>query len=201
MKLPLQITFHNMESSEAVEASIRKWVAKLEKISGDLVSCRVAVEAPLQHKHKGGHFHTKIDLALPGLEIAVNREPAKHHGYVDVYVSIRDAFENTRRQLTEYVRRRQGEVKSHAAPSHGKIVSLFPAENYGKIETHDGREIVFHRNSLLNADFDTLQTGDQVRFEEQNDMDGLRASSVRLIGKHHVARATKETDHESRRGV
>lgn len=187
MKLPLQITFRNMETSEAVEASIRKWVAKLEKISAELISCRVAVEAPLQHKRKGGHFHTRIDLALPGLEIVVNREPAAHHGYVDVYVSIRDAFENARHQLSEYVRRRQGEVKTHTTPPHGRIAALFPAEDCGRIETPDGREIIFHRNSLLNVDFDNLKTGDEVRFEEQDGVDGLRASSVRLIGKHHVA--------------
>lgn len=43
----------NTETSEAVEASIGKWVAKLEKISGDLISCRVAVEAPLQNGVEG----------------------------------------------------------------------------------------------------------------------------------------------------
>jgi len=186
MKLPLQITFRNMETSEAVEDSIRKWVAKLEKTSGEIISCRVVVEAPLPHKRKGGHFHTRIDLALPGREIIINREPPGHHSYTDVYVSIRDAFENAKHQLSEQVRRRQGEVKAHSIPPHGRIVALFPAEDYGKIETSEGREIVFHRNSLLNADFDTLKVGDELRFEEKDDREGLRASSVRLIGKHHV---------------
>ena len=186
MKLPLQITFRNMEKSEAVDVSIRKWVAKLEKISEELISCRVVVEAPLQHKRKGGHYHTRIDLALPGIEIVINREPASHHGYVDVYVSIRDAFANARHQLIEYVRRHQGKVKSHDIPPHGRIIALYPAEDYGRIETPEGWDIVFHRDSLLNADFDTLKTGDEVRFEEQNGIEGLRASSVRLIGKHHV---------------
>jgi ribosome-associated translation inhibitor RaiA len=129
MKLPLQITFRNMETSEAVEASIKKWVAKLEKVSAALISCRVVVEAPQPHKRKGGHYHTRVDLALPGLEIVVNREPAGHHGYVDVYVSIRDAFENARHQLIEYVKRCQGEVKSHAVPPRGEIASLFPSED------------------------------------------------------------------------
>jgi cold shock CspA family protein len=186
MQLPLQITFRNMESSEAVEDNIRKWVAKLEKVSGDLISCRVVVEAPLPHKHKGGHFHTRIDLALPGKEIVVNREPSAHHGYVDVYVSLRDAFENARRLLSEEVRRRQGELKAHAVQPHGRIAEIFPAEDYGTIETPDGREIVFHRNSILNAAFDSLKAGDEVRFEEQTGVEELRASSVRLIGKHHL---------------
>lgn len=186
MQLPLQITFRNMEASEAVEDNIRKWVAKLEKVSAELISCRVVVEAPLPRKQKGGHFHTRIDLALPGREIVVNREPPAHHSYVDVYVSLRDAFENARRLLSEEVRRRQGELKVHAVQPHGKIAAIYPDQDYGSIETPDGREITFHRNSILNADFDTLKAGDEVRFEEQVGVEELRASSVRLIGKHHL---------------
>ena len=186
MQLPLQITFRNMEKSEAVEDNVKKWVAKLEKVAPDLISCRVVVAAPEPHKHKGGHFHTRIDLALPGQEIVVNREPPRHQGYVDAYVSIRDAFENARHKLSEYVRRHQGEVKAHSVPPHGTITALFPAEDYGLIATPDGGEIIFHRHSLLNADFDTLEIGAEVRFEEKSEQAGLRASSVRLIGKHHL---------------
>jgi ribosome-associated translation inhibitor RaiA/cold shock CspA family protein len=186
MQLPLQITFRHMETSEAVEAEIRKWVAKLEKVSWDLISCRVVVEAPQAHKQKGGHFHTRIDLTLPGREIVVNREPPAHQSHEDAYVSIRDAFENARRLLSEEVRRRQGEVKVHAVQLHGRIAAILPKEDYGSIETPDGRELVFHRNSVLNADFDGLKAGDEVRFEEQNGGEELRASSVRLVGKHHL---------------
>lgn len=186
MQIPLQITFRNMESSEAVADNIRKWVAKLEKVSWDLIACRVVVEAPHPHKQKGGHFHTRIDLTLPGREIVVNREPAAHHSHVDAHVSIRDAFENARRLLSEEVRRRQGEVKGHLMQPHGRIAALLPAEDRGRIETPDGRELTFHRNSVLNADFDRLKVGDEVRFEEQTGGEELRASSVRLIGKHHL---------------
>ncbi len=187
MKLPLQITYRNMEKSEAIDDNVRKWVAKLENVSPDLISCRVVVEAPEPHKRKGDHFHTRIDLALPGQEIVVNREPPQHQSYADAYVSIRDAFENAKRQLSEYVRRHQGQVKSHEVPPHGTIAALFPAEGYGTIETPDGREVAFNRNSLLNAEFAALKVGDEVRFEEKDEVEGLRASSVRLVGKHHVA--------------
>lgn len=186
MELPLQISFRNMNSSEAVEASIRKWAAKLERAYDTIISCRVVVEAPPKHKRRGGYFHTRIDITLPGAELAVNREPDPHHSYTDVYVSIRDAFKNAQRQVEEYVKRRQGQVKTHETPSCGRIKALFPEEDYGRIEMPDGADIYFHRNSIINADFDKLEIGVEVRFVEQEGVEGPQASSVRVLGKHRV---------------
>ena len=45
MKLPLQISFHNMDFSEALEANIREKAAKLGKFGDQIMSCRVMVEA------------------------------------------------------------------------------------------------------------------------------------------------------------
>lgn len=185
MKLPLQITYRNMESSEAVEENIRKWAAKLDRVCGDIMRCDVVVEAPHKHQRKGGHFHVRLDITVPGSELAINREPDPHHGYTDVYVCIRDAFQAAERQLEQYVCRRKGEIKAHEAVPHGRIMALFPAEDHGTIETADGREIYFHRNSVLEADFDKLAVGMEVRFAEEAGDRGPQASTVRLVGKHH----------------
>ena len=76
-----------------------------------------------------------------------------NHAHEDFYVTMRDAFNAARRQLEDYVRRRRGKVKRHDVEAHGLIKNLFPYEDYGVIETPDGREIYFHRNSVLDADF------------------------------------------------
>ena len=187
MKLPLQITYRNMESSAAVEESIRKWAAKLDRVCDTIMRCEVMVEAPPKHKRSGGHFHVRLDITVPGSELAINREPDPHHGYTDVYVCIRDAFQAAERQLEQYACRRQGEVKMHEAVPYGRIASLVPAEDYGTIATPDGREIYFHRNSVLEADFDKLAEGMEVRFNEEEGDHGPQASTVRLVGKHHPA--------------
>ena len=44
MDVPLEIAFHNLESSAAVETRVRERVAKLEKLFPRLVACRVVVE-------------------------------------------------------------------------------------------------------------------------------------------------------------
>ncbi|MBI4640449.1 MAG: cold shock domain-containing protein, partial [Candidatus Tectomicrobia bacterium] len=56
----------------------------------------------------------------------------------------------------------------------------------GRIETPDGRLVYFHRNSVVDADFDKLQIGDEVRFAEEMGELGPAASRVHLVGKHHI---------------
>jgi ribosome-associated translation inhibitor RaiA/cold shock CspA family protein len=186
MQSPVQIQFKNMEPSEAVEAAINKWVDKVDRAYPTITTCRVSVEAPSKKKLHGGLYHTRIDIRLPGKEVVVNRNPDLHHSYSDVYVSIRDAFKSAQRQLEDVVKRSQEKVKSHEIPAHGWIISLFPENDSGTIASSDDREIYFHRNSLLTGNFDDLTVGMEVRFVEHEDSEEPRASSVRLIGKHHI---------------
>lgn len=187
MQLPLQITFRNMDPSDAVEAKIRERAAKLDHFAQYIMSCRVAIEAPHRHHHTGGLYHVRIDITLPGEEIVVSREPDLHHAHEDVYVALRDAFDAARRKLEDHVRRQRGKVKSHEVPDHGRIHELFPEMDYGTIQTPDGREIYFHRNSVLDTEFEKLEVGTEVRFAEEQGERGPQASSVHLVGKHHVA--------------
>ena len=186
MKLPLQITFRGMEPSEAVEANIREKATKLERYCDHIMACRVVVEEPHAHKHQGRLFHVRLDITVPKGEIVASRNPDQHRAHEDVYVAIRDAFNAATRQLEDYVRRERHKVKRHEAAAHGRIVELVPYEDYGRIETPDGRSIYFHRNSLLEADFDQLEIDDEVRFQEEAGANGPQASSVHPIGKHHL---------------
>lgn len=186
MKIPLQITFRNIEPSEAVEARIREKVDSLENFFKDIMSCRVIVEAPHKHHHKGNIYAVKIDITLPGDEIITDRNPPQDHAHEDVYVAIRDSFDAARRQLEDYARLRRNKVKTHATPPHGYIKEIFPEDNYGVIDTVDNRDIYFHRNSLINADFDTLKVGDSVHFSEEMGEEGPQASTVHVEGKHHA---------------
>lgn len=59
-------------------------------------------------------------------------------------------------------------------------------EDYGLIETSESREIYFHRNSIIDEDFDNLKEGDKVRFSEEMGDKGPQASTVHIEGKHHI---------------
>jgi ribosomal subunit interface protein len=186
MQVPLEIRFHDMEPSAAIEKAVRAHAEKLEQFADDIVSCHVAVEAPHKHHRRGKLFHIVVDVRLPGGEVVASRDPAAHHAHEDLFVALRDAFKAVRRQLQDRVRTRRGKVKAHEVPPHGTIIALHPEQDYGRIATPEGREIYFHRNSVVNADFDRLKVGLEVRFSEEAGDLGPQASTVHVVGKHHL---------------
>jgi ribosome-associated translation inhibitor RaiA/cold shock CspA family protein len=185
MKLPLQVTFRHMERSEAAEGVIRDHAESLETYYPNITSCRVVVES-LHHDHRGHQFQVRIDVTIPGRELVASHETEGHHTYTDINVAIRDSFDAMRRQLTEFASQQQGKVKAHESPSHGKIFELEPNGDYGRIQTSDGKLVYFHRNSLIGADFDKLAVGAEVRISEEMGEKGPQASTVHIVGKHHI---------------
>lgn len=118
MQVPLQITFEELDHSDAVEARIREEAEKLEKFYDRIISVRVAVSRPQHRHHKGDTYQVRIHLTLPGAaDIAVSREPDVTGAYEDVYATVRDAFKAARRQLQDAVKKRQAQEKERVAPS------------------------------------------------------------------------------------
>lgn len=75
MQLPLQISFRNMESSEAVASIIRAKAKKLDTFAPRIMGCRVVVQPAGRHHVHGNPYQVRIDLTLPGGEIAVTGRP------------------------------------------------------------------------------------------------------------------------------
>jgi cold shock CspA family protein/ribosome-associated translation inhibitor RaiA len=199
MIIPLQISFRNMKPSEAVEVRVREEVAKLETFYQGIMHCRVVVELPHRHHKSGDLYHVRIDMTVPGAELVVKREPSlqaslrqvdtekqsksyeAHAAHKDVFVVIRDAFKEARRQLQDYARRMRGQTKAHVSQPSGRVSKLFPEEGYGFLETADGTEIYFHKNSVLNDAFNRLTIGKRVTFSEELGEKGAQASTVKAV--------------------
>ena len=192
MQLPLEVTFRGMDQSDAIEADIRRQAEKLERRFGRIMSCRVVIEAPHKHSRKGRLYRVSVDLKIPGHEIAVTNAGPENHAHEDMHVAIRDVFDAALRRLQDFARRGQGSVKTKETPLHGRIVRLFADEGYGFIGASDGGEVYFHRNAVADGRFESLKTDDEVRFviAENEGEKGLQASTVKLIGKHHLADRT-----------
>lgn len=212
MKIPLQITFRNMPPSEAIENNVREKAAKLDSLYDEIMSCRIIIEAPHRHHHKGKAYQVSIDMTVPGGELVVNRapkrlnaaktprpeelendlteshEPSKHGAHEDLYVVIRDAFNAAARKLQDHARRKRGKVKLHAPAAVARVIRLFPVEDYGFLQTPDGREVYFHKNTVLARGFDRLEVGTEVSFAEESGEKGPQASTVRVIGRQSLAR-------------
>ncbi|MBX6322680.1 MAG: HPF/RaiA family ribosome-associated protein [Rhodospirillaceae bacterium] len=186
MAIPLQVSFRNMDPSPAVEAHIREKVEKLSRFSGRIIGCRVTVEAPRRRSPVGKLYNLRIEISVPGRDITVTHAGRKDPAHADVYVAVRDAFDAAARQLEDHVRVLRGDVKAHEAPPHGRVSALFP--DYGFIQTADGLEVYFHRNSVAEGDFDKLEVGDEVRLviAEGESEKGPQATTVVPLGKHHI---------------
>ena len=178
MQQPVEIHFRGMDRSAAIEARVREKAAWLETFHDRIGSCRVVVEAPHRHHHKGQLYTVRVDVTVPGAEVVVDRAPAEDHAHEDVYVAIRDAFDAARRRLEDQARRRRGEVKAHATAPSGTVSELYAKAGYGRIDTGDGRSVYFHRNSVLDGGFDALKVGARVRYVEEPGAEGPQASTV-----------------------
>ncbi|HEY6239278.1 MAG TPA: HPF/RaiA family ribosome-associated protein [Burkholderiales bacterium] len=110
MEFSLQIVLRHLAPSDALEARVRKDVAKLLRSYPRMVSCRVTVEETGKHRRQGRQFQVRIDARTPGKEIVAKRDHDE-----DVYVALREAFEAMKRQLKDAAKLARGEVKAHPA--------------------------------------------------------------------------------------
>jgi len=203
MQTPLEIAFHNMPSSDALEAEIRRRADKLDRLYDRLTGCRVSIEALHKQHQTGNVYEVHIDLLVPGDELAVSRQPHRvkeRYANPDVRTSIRDAFKSAERQLKEFKARQRGEVKPKDFGVAGQVSQIYPAEDHGFILTAGGTQLYFHRNSVLNNGFDKLQRGDAVNYIETVGDTGPIASKVWTGAERPDADADQAEDEDQDEG-
>lgn len=182
MQVESQISFHGMDRSPAVEAKVRERMEELEQFQDRITVCHVKIEAPHRHSHHGKIYRVSIDIQVPGAEIVVSNAHEMNHAHEDIYVALRDSFDAARRRLEDAARRMDvHRVKPHPPKGHGSIARLMSEDGYGFIETPDGREFYFDRDSLTVGDWDTLTPGTTVRFTERDGANGLFATAVKPV--------------------
>lgn len=176
MNVPLQVTSRDFPMTDALQGLIEKKAAKLETFFDRIQSCRVVIECPHKNKTKGNVFHVRIDMTVPGKEFVIKRKPNS-----DVYAAIRDAFGAAQRLIEDHSQKVRNQVKTKDMQPEGVIKTLYPPEDYGFLLSPEGRDVFFHRNAVLNGDFDKLQVGSRVRFVQEQGDKGLQASTVSLL--------------------
>ena len=202
----VQITFRNLDPSFAIESTIREEAAKLSLFYPLIMGCHVAVGVPHRHHKKGSAYHVRIEVTVPGGNIVVKHEPSlaaparqlrqgriqkrleRTASHKDLSLAIHDAFQIAGRRLQDYARRQRGDVKVHSPLEMGSITRILPGESYGFLTSRDGREIYFHKNSVLKGQFSRLKEGTLVSFVEEEGEKGPQASTVRVISSVRKAR-------------
>jgi ribosome-associated translation inhibitor RaiA len=123
MEIPLELSFHNLEPSDALKAAVEEHVANLERLHDHIIGCRVSIEMP--HKSQTGRGNqpdVHIVIRVPGKEIVVSKELA-HAGHkksaTDAYAVLDNAFAVAASRLKDYRRISHGEVKYKSGEPRG----------------------------------------------------------------------------------
>lgn len=123
---------------------------------------------------------------MPGKRLVASHSSDRRIRHEAPLPTINDAFRAITSQLENCARKQRGDIKHHEVLPQGRIVRMFP--DYGFIELADGREVYFHKNSIVRSDFNRLEPGMAVRvvIAENENPEGPQASTVEAIHDMNV---------------
>jgi len=115
MDIPLELSFHNVDPSDALKKAVKEHVGRLEQFHDHIIGCRVVIELPHKsQKASGNPPDVHIVLRVPGKEIVVSKELA-HGGHkksaTDAYAVLDNAFAVAISRLKDWRRISHGDVK------------------------------------------------------------------------------------------
>jgi ribosome-associated translation inhibitor RaiA len=106
MTIPVQITYRDIERSDALDARVRAHLEKLEGLAKTLTKCRFVLESPHRHHLHGRDYHVRIEMDVPGRTLTVESSPDGARGPADVHAAVDHAFVQAERALTEHMHQR-----------------------------------------------------------------------------------------------
>lgn len=103
MRIPLEISYHQVDKVPELDTLIREQAARLGKFNRDLMHCQVAVE-----KEAATDYRVRIDVTVPPHQEVVVTRSADNHGGAATTLGplVRDAFQIVQRKLSELNERR-----------------------------------------------------------------------------------------------
>jgi len=100
MNAPVEVHFHGIQKSDAIEQRVREKVAKLARHFVRMTSCRVGIEAPQRTPQKPSVFQIKIEIGVPRRRpIVISHERKGSHANEELSRAIRDAFAVAQRKI------------------------------------------------------------------------------------------------------
>ena len=159
-----------------------EWRAKIE---AELARLQKHYKDPILHArveiigtphHSLGAYEVHLVVNVPGDTITVS-----HQGDL-VMPLVLEAFDALDRRLRQHSQVVQQQVKTHVDDvEHGRVVRLFPDDDYGFIETADGLEVYFHAHAVKKGKFSHLAPGTEVKFAHEAGDQGPQAIWVQPL--------------------
>jgi len=101
MPSPITVTCRHTDHSSALEARARELGERLRRYGERITQCHMTIEGSRGGHGSGTPFVVQIDLAVPGAQIHADSLQMDGAGHRDIYLALRDAFNNAKRQLQE----------------------------------------------------------------------------------------------------
>ena len=95
----LEISFRDIEHSDAIEFNIRQKAEKLTSTYDDITGIRAVVALPHNHSYKGRIAHISLEVGLPGETVAITHDHHDNAEHENMYVALRDAFDKANRKI------------------------------------------------------------------------------------------------------
>lgn len=193
MQVPLEISYHNIQKSQAAEEIIRAHVADLEEIYNRITACHVRVDRRADNANHSIPPVVRIELQIPGHKnVVVAHEPdhlQRKFQTPDLSNAINEAFRIAERRLMDLkeTRKSNGSVQAEGGEERfaGQVAEIYPLRDYGYLLNKDGALLYFHRNSILSGDFDYFSRGTDVHYVEEDGDTGPLAKKVWLKEQSH----------------
>jgi ribosome-associated translation inhibitor RaiA len=100
----VEVHFHGIEKSDAVEQRVREKIAKLQRHFERMTSCRVAIEATQRNPQKPKVYQIRIEIGVPRRRpIVIGHERTGSHANEELGLAIRDAFEAAMRKVDDTI--------------------------------------------------------------------------------------------------
>lgn len=179
MTIPLQITFHGTDLSDAVQAVARAKLHLLEPSCPHVDACQVTVEEKPVRNPLLGRYGVRVVLQLPGRPLLVER--VEHRNMREALLA---AFERLGRQLGHGSRSAPDETAAGARTLHGEVAQIDRMGGFGFIRTPDSGDYYFSRFCMAQLPFEELRVGTAVWFVAEHPPFGPQARRVALERRH-----------------
>lgn len=136
MRHPIHIRFSGMESSIALTTTAEAYAYGLAWVESEIIACWVGICLTPEQALPGGPFSVRLDVKIPGHELAVQR--VQHE---DIYLAMGYAFHDMERQLKcidPWVHHAE-----YATTVNGQLVTL---EEAFDAESNDARKVRFWKH-------------------------------------------------------
>ena len=185
MQVPLELTFRHVEKSDEIEVLVREEVQKLEQKCDHISSCRVAIEKNQKFQERGAPYRVRITVTVPpGHEITAKQSESKGDLHEPLSTVIRKTFAAAERHLLKLSEQQNYATKRHENNEMNAVVAKkFDDEGYGFLRSSEGYDVYFHKNSIVNDEFDGLSVGAAVRYVEKMGDKGPQASTVHVLAR------------------